>query len=238
MQRVQIRKAVSRATWGAILACGCAGWIHAQDAAPAPALTHRPISELQASPEATIPLTVPAKTPIDVALDNEVRVRKAGQVIHGHVVNPLYAFDKLVIPAGTEVTGRITRLQGPSGKSRTLDALNADFTPASKIEITFDALVLPSGKSIVIHTNVAPGSGQVIQFVSAADADSKKKGLTDEASKRTKEAKAQARQQWDDAMKQVKAPGKIHRLERYALAQSPVHPQYIDAGTIYLAELE
>ena len=156
MQRVQIRKAVGRATCGAILACGCAGWTQAQDAAPSPALTHRPDSELQASPEATIPLTVPAKTPIDVALDNEVRVRKAGQVIHGHVVNPLYAFDKLVIPAGTEVTGRITRLQGPSGKSRTLDALNADFTPASKIEITFDALVLPSGKNIAIHTKVAP----------------------------------------------------------------------------------
>jgi hypothetical protein len=238
MQRVQIRKAVGRATCGAILACGCAGWTPAQDVAPPPALTHRPASELQASPEATISLTVPAKTPIHVALDKEVRVRKAGQVIRGHVVDPVYAFDQQVIPAGTEVTGRILRLQGPSGKSRALDALNADFTPASKIEITFDALVLPGGKNIAIHTNVAPGSGQVIQFVSAADADRKKKGLTDEASKRTKEAKAQARQQWDDAMKQVKAPGKIHRLERYALAQSPVHPQYIDAGTVYLAELQ
>ena len=238
MQRVQIRKAVGRATCGAILACGCAGWTHAQDAAPSPALTHRLASELQASPEATISLTVPAKTPLHVALDKEVRVRKAGQVIHGHVVDPVYAFDRLVIPVGAEVTGRITKLQGPSNKSRILSALNADFTPARKIEITFDGLVLPGGKDIAIHTNVAPGSGQVIQFVSAADADNKKKGLTDEASKRTKEAKAQARQQWDDAMKQVKAPGKIHRLERYALAQSPVHPQYIDAGTIYLAELE
>jgi len=238
MQRVLIRKAVVRATCGAILACASAGWAHAQDAPPQPALTHRPTAEPQASPEATISLTVPANTPIHVVLDKEVRVRKAGQAIQGRVVDPVYAFDRLVIPAGTEVSGRIVRLQGPSGKSRTLDALNADFTPARKIEIAFDSLALPNGKNIAIHTNVTPGSGQVIQFVSAADADNKKKGLADEASKKTREAKAQARQQWNDAMKQVKAPGKIHRLERYALAQSPVHPQFIDAGTVYLAELQ
>ena len=37
---------------------------------------------------------------------------------------------------------------------------------------------------------------------------------------------------------QVKEPGKIHRIERFALAQLPVHPQYIDAGTVYFAELQ
>ena len=188
--------------------------------------------------EATISLTVPAKTPIHLVLDKEVRIHKVGQVIQGHVVDPVYAFDKLVIPVGTEVTGRITKLQGPSGMQRTLSALDADFMPARKIEVEFDELVLPGGMDIAIHTSVAPGSGQVIQFVSAADAAGQKKSLTDEASKRTKEAKAQARQQWNNAMKQVKAPGKIHRLERYLFAQSPVHPQYIDAGTVYLAELQ
>jgi len=35
----------------------------------------------------------------------------------------------------------------------------------------------------------------------------------------------------------VKEPGKLHRVERYAVAQLPVHPQYIDAGTMYFAEL-
>jgi hypothetical protein len=238
MQRKQIRRAVGYATCGIISMCACAVWTRAQETAPQPALTHRPAAESNASPAQTISLTVPANTPIHVALDKEVRIQKVGQVITGHVVDPVYAFDRLVIPVGTEATGRITKLQGPSNKSRTLSALNADFTPARKIEITFDGLVLPGGKDIAIHTNVAPGSGQVIQFVSAADAAGQKKGLADEATKRTKEAKAQARQQWNDAMKQVKAPGKIHRLERYAIAQSPIHPQYIDAGTIYIAELQ
>ena len=39
-------------------------------------------------------------------------------------------------------------------------------------------------------------------------------------------------------MKQLKTPGRMHRLERYAEAQLPVHGQYIPAGTTYFAELE
>ena len=38
-------------------------------------------------------------------------------------------------------------------------------------------------------------------------------------------------------MKQLKAPGRIHRLKRYVEAQLPVHAQYIPVGTVYFAEL-
>jgi hypothetical protein len=221
-----------------VLIYACAVWAQAQDAAPEPALAHRPAAEPQSSADATISLTVPKNTPIHVALDKEVRIRKAGQTIQGHVVEPVYAFDKLMIPIGSEVTGHIAKLQGPSGTQRTLAALDADFTPARKIEIEFEELILPGGKNIAIHTNVTPGSGQVVQFVSAADTDNQKKGITDAAAKRTKDAEKQAKQQWQDAMKQVKEPGKIRRLERYVIAQLPIHPQYIDAGTIYFAELQ
>jgi hypothetical protein len=33
-------------------------------------------------------------------------------------------------------------------------------------------------------------------------------------------------------------PGRIYRAKRYLLAQFPVHPQYIDPGTVYFAELQ
>ncbi|HVB85609.1 MAG TPA: TrbI/VirB10 family protein, partial [Candidatus Dormibacteraeota bacterium] len=77
---------------------------------------------------------------------------------------------------------------------------------------------------------------QVIQFVSATG--DQKTGLTGEISKKKKEAERQAHQQWDTALGEVKAPGKIHRLERYAVAELPVHPQYIKSGTVYFAELQ
>jgi hypothetical protein len=47
----------------------------------------------------------------------------------------------------------------------------------------------------------------------------------------------QARAQWNNAMKQVESPGWMHLVMRYAVAQLPVHPQYIDAGTLYSAEV-
>jgi hypothetical protein len=47
----------------------------------------------------------------------------------------------------------------------------------------------------------------------------------------------QVRAQWRDAMKQIESPGRMHIVVRYAVAQLPAHPQYIDAGTSYSAEL-
>jgi hypothetical protein len=182
-------------------------------------------------------LTVPKGTPIQVALDKEVRIEKAGQAVRGHVVEPVYAFDKLVIPAGSEVTGQIAKIEHVSTGKRVMSALDADFTPVHRVEVEFNEVGLANGKQIRIQTKVIPGSGQVIEFVSAAG-ENRKKGVMDAAAAKTKEAKQQAKQEWNHAMSQVKAPGKIHRIERFAVAQLPVHPQYIDAGTVYFAELQ
>ncbi len=188
-------------------------------------------------PTETVPLIVPKGMAVQVALDKEVRIRKVGQSISGHVVEPVFAFDKLVVPVGTIVTGQITGIGGVSKGKRTLDALDAEFTPARRIDVEFSELVLPDGRHIPIHTSVTPRSGEVIQFVAAADAD-KKKGAKDEAAEKTKEAKEQAKREWDSAMRHAKQPGKAHEIERYAIAQLPVHPQYLESGTVYLAELQ
>ena len=39
-------------------------------------------------------------------------------------------------------------------------------------------------------------------------------------------------------MAEVKRPGKVHRLTRYALSQLPARPQYLEAGAVYVAELQ
>jgi hypothetical protein len=225
------------------LTCACASSVRGQDAASTsaagsdPALMHRPANTANASISETVPLTVPKGTAVQVVLDKELRIQKVGQSVHGRVAEPVFAFDKLVVPVGTEVTGQITQLQGVSGGRRTLDALNADFTPPRKVHITFDDLKLVDGEHIPIRTTVTPGSGQVVQFVAAADGE-KKKNIKGIASEKVDQKKQEAKQQWDNAMKQVHEPGKIHKIERYAVAQLPVHPQYIDAGTVYFAELQ
>ena len=209
------------------LVFACAGTVRAQvQENPAPV-----------SPASTVALTVPKGAPIHVVLDKEVRIQKAGQPINGRVVEPVYAFDKLVIPAGAEVTGAITKLEGVSNGKRTAAALDANLTPDRKVEVKFTSIRLPGGKTIAMRTHVTPGSGQVTQFISSAD-EKHSKAAPDAATARTSAAKQAARQEWDSAMKQVKEPGKLHRLEHFAVAELPVHPQYIEAGTTYFAELE
>jgi hypothetical protein len=233
--------AIGRALAAALLACAFATAAHAQDSAPPaapafatePVLAHRP----PAAPAAgeTITLTAPKGTPLQVILDQDVRVKKVGQPIYGRVAEPVYAFDKLVIPAGTEVTGQITQIERVSGGKRVAAALDANFTPARKVQVEFNELSLPDGKRIRVRTIVTPGSGQTIQFISSPE---EKKGVRNAAAERTREAKEQARQEWGNVLKQAREPGKIHRLERFAIGEMPVHPQYIEAGTTYFAELQ
>jgi len=79
------------------------------------------------------------------------------------------------------------------------------------MQIEFDDLKLIDGRHIPIHTTVTPGSGQVIQFVTSAD-DEKKKGVKDAASEKADQAKEEAKRRWDNAMKQVHEPGKMHKI--------------------------
>ena len=186
----------------------------------------------------TVTLTVPQGTALHVALDKEVRVeKKPGQQIQGYIVEPVYAFDRLVIPMGTKVAGQITNIEGVSAGKRTEAALDANFTPPHKIHVEFDQITLPSGRQVPVHTTVTPGSGNVVEFVSAAD-EHQGNGVKDAAAERTREAKQQVKKEWHDAMQQIKEPSKMDRLGRFALNQLPVHPQYLEAGTTYFAELQ
>jgi hypothetical protein len=210
-----------------LFAWAFAGHLPAQIAASQPQLTSPPPS----SKPHTVAMTVPNGTPLQIALDKEVRVRKVGQPITGRVMQPVYVFDHLVIPVGTQATGRISEIHSVPGRTRTLDALNADFSPAHKLAVAFDELILTDGRHLPLHATVVPGSGQVIRLVTADQ--HKKNAVKDAAAQKM----SQARAQWDDAMKQVESPDKMHLVTRYVVAQLPVHPQYIDAGTLYSAEL-
>ena len=245
--------AIGRILCAVLLACACGAPLRAQDAGanspvanpPAatatpdsdPALKHRPEASAEPPAAKIIPLAVPAGTPLRVVVDHETRIEKVGQPIHGRTTEPVYAFDKLVVPEGSEVDGQISKIEEISSGKRTAAVLDADFTPPHKIEVEFSELVLPDGKHIPIHTVVTPGSGEVMQLVTAADEKESKKGQPSPVAQKTKEAKQDAKRDWEAAMKMVNEPGKMHKIERYAVAQLPIHPQYIDAGTVYFAEL-
>jgi hypothetical protein len=160
-----------------------------------------------------------------------------GQAIHGKTTDPMYAFDKLLIPAGTVVNGKISAIDSVPGKTRMLDATNGNFSPARQVHVQFDELVMADGRHLPLQTVASPAPDGVLRFVSANEKQEQKNAVENAASNKLSAARQQIRQQWNDLQKQIHEPGKVHKLKRIALAQLPVHPQYIDAGTSFNADL-
>jgi type IV secretory pathway VirB10-like protein len=180
----------------------------------------------------TVALSLPPGTPLQVALDRETRLKRVGQPLQGHLMQPVYAFDHLVLPLGTRVQGHVSKIGRPTGKQLTFSILNADFTPTRPIQVSFDQIVLKDGTHLPLHASVVPGSGQVIRLVDTGSAQRGK--AKNPVSAKMNEAK----QEWQQAVQQIHQPGKMHRALRIGIAQLPVHPQYIDAGTLYYADLQ
>jgi hypothetical protein len=203
--------------------------------------TTEPAAVSAAAPGA-IALEVPTGTPLPVVLDKEVRIQKAGQAIRGKIAEPIYSFDKLVIPAGSEIDGTVTRLDAVPKLRRTLAALDANFSPDRNVHVNFDQLRLPDGRRVSIHTQVSPASQAVLKFATAADEKQSGNGHKENAavklaSEKVSEKKQEVSEEWEAAKQQIKAPGKIHRLKRMVISELPFHPQYFDAGTRFNAEL-
>jgi hypothetical protein len=190
-------------------------------------------SENISSTADSILLCANSGTPLRVALENEIAIKKVGQPIRARVVEPVYAFDKLVVPVGSEVTGKITKIDKPSTEKRAEALLNADLTPTRDVTVTFEELILPDGRQMAIKTNVSAGISQAVHL-EAKESEADKKGA---ASKAIEDARRQIQQEWDTGVSQIKTPGKFHRAERYLMAQLPYHVQYAPVGTRYNAEL-
>jgi hypothetical protein len=228
--------------WALFLTFFCHSWAPAQTLKVRPAGPAQPTnSDSAPTPSPSIPLTVPAGTPLKVAVQ-EVRVRKVGQSVHGKVTEPVYAFDRLVVPAGSEINGKIAEIETVSKKKRAMAALNANFSPSRGLHIEFDDLVLADGRHLPVQTSVAHGSSGVLQFVPAGaengGAEKKGEAVKNLASRKVSEARQEVKRDWESVKQQLHEPGKMHRIERYGIDQLPYHPQYIDAGTSFNADLQ
>ena len=240
---------VFRQTAAVVTLCLCSGWSVGQTLKPRPAAGTESKSDSASTSERTaaenamgapvvVPMSVEAGTPIKVALDSEVRVRQVGQAIHGKTTEPVYAFDKLLIPVGTVVNGKVSAIDAVPKRVRTLDATDGNFSPHRNVHVQFDDLVMGDGRHVALQTVASPAPDGVLRFVSANEKEKQKNKAEEAAGGEISATKQAIRQQWSDLQKQIHEPGKMHKLKRIALAQLPVHPQYIEAGTSFNADLQ
>jgi hypothetical protein len=86
-----------------------------------------------------------------------------------------------------------------------------------------------------------PGTAEVVHLVSNPAKQEQKSAAgraTDRAKTEAKGKIAEAKQQAREGWAKLTAPGKMHRLKEFLLAQSPYRKQYVQPGTRFVAELE
>ena len=180
-----------------------------------------------------IPLILKPGVPIRAALEKSVRVKRVGIPVEGRIVQPVYVFNRKVIPAGSSLLGSVTEIDPVSRKERLAALANGDLTPFHKAHIEFNTLVLKDGKRLPIQTAVSPGTSNVVRLV--AGGTNKKKG-------RVRGKIAEVRHQIDHSKKQtieaIEAPHKLKRIEAVLSAQLPFHRQFLPAGTQFTATLK
>ena len=173
-----------------------------------------------------IELLVKAGTPLRVALDERVTLRRVGQPILGTLVEPVYSYDRVVLPAGAKVIGHVETLESVGGAARWRAILRGDLTPLRRAILKFDTLVLGDCTEIPIATQADEGLENVSLEVAATPRTGKV---------------AQVRQQIAQKMAQMtaplKGPDKLERLKEMLTNRLPYHPQYLHRGTVYTAEL-
>jgi type IV secretion system protein VirB10 len=109
---------------------------------------------LQVEPDDKIlpPLIVPAGTTIPLKLTNRITTKTAkdGDGVYATTVFPITVDNKIVVPVGSYVRGKITEVQKPGR-----------VTGKAELTLSFQTLILPSGITIPIYTSLGSvGEGE------------------------------------------------------------------------------
>jgi len=125
------------------------------------------VSVTQASRPGT---TIAAGVPLRVVLEGRIVIKHPGAAIQGRLVEPVYVFDRVVIPAGTVVEGHVAEIGGVPGRRRLQAILSGNFTPARDVRAQFDTLVLSDGSRLALRTSLSRGTAHTLRIASAKEA--------------------------------------------------------------------
>jgi hypothetical protein len=193
-----------------------------------------------------VELLVRAGTPLRVALDETVAIKKIGQTVSGTLVEPLYAYDRLVLPIGAHIVGHVASLENPSKLARLRAWSGGDFAPKRHAVLQFDS-VTRDGATVSLQALGLNATANVRRHVAVSpkprSAEEPKSNGTvararQEISQRAHESIAAAKQKASETIAAIKEPGKAERVKSMLIAQLPYHRQYLNKGTVYDAQLQ
>ena len=183
------------------------------------------------APDAQPGTTVPPGVPLRVALERRVAIKRVGEPIQGRLVEPIYVFDRVLLPAGSLIEGHIAEIGGVPAGRRFKAILSGNFTPAREVRAQFDALVLSDGSRLSLQTAPSRGTAHTMRIASPRKhQDGPKSAL--------RRARDGVQEMDRAAIRAFQTPGIVSRLKSALLAMLPYHRQAWAAGTLFSSVLQ
>jgi hypothetical protein len=200
-----------------LLMRGCLVWLTIAAAALA-----------QQAPSAQTRTTIPSGVPLRVALEGRVAIKRVGEPIQGRLVEPIYVFDRVALPAGSLVEGHIAEIGGVPVRKRLRAILSGNFTPPREVRAQFDALVLSDGSRLSLRTSLARGTAHTVRITKQRkERESAPRGDRDRPEKVDQAA-----------IRAFTVPGKMSRLKSTLFGMLPYHRQAWSPGTLFSGVLQ
>ena len=170
-------------------------------------------------------VTLATGVPLHVRVTRTARLRR-GAAVEATLTEPVYVYDRLVLPVGSVVTGSVSGLVPAEKKVRLQAILNGDLTPLHNPVVNFSNIRI-GDQDVLLDSEALIRTTQLVNFTPAGPRPSLFK---------------QARKFLHDRIQSTRdtlfAPGKKDRALRLLYSQMPYHPQCIWAGTQFIADLK
>jgi hypothetical protein len=193
------------------------------------------------APARSISLTVPAGVPLRLYLNKRIS-KRLNAPVEATLLTPVYAFDREVIPAGTQVIGHVSRIRPVSKWERARAVLGGDFTPLHLAQIEFTSLLGADGRAMELHTIESPGLNSLVPLRPPKQrnptAPGNNTGIVAATKQNAKDAIDAQIARVKSIPEIVRGPGKKEWLYDYAMSRLPYHPQYVHSRTRIDAELK
>src|SRR5689334_17318509 len=180
-----------------------------------------------------INLRVEAGTPLRLYITHRTWYR-INETVEARFAEPVWAFDRIVIPAGTLVHGQVRELDPVPGMVRARAIVGGDFTPLKQAQVSFTSLTLADGRTLRFETQ----RWRVMSTIYTPPKPKKRNNnLNTTPSKPNRVGqfvKRQAQNQINVRSRgffdMIRGPNKREWVKNFLLEKLPYHPQWYRAG--------
>jgi hypothetical protein len=171
--------------------------------------------------------------------------KRIGRPVEAKLLEPIFAFDREVIPAGTIALGTVSRTQPVRKWERARAILNGDFTPLRRAQVEFTSLKLPDGREVAAWTTETTALNSIYIEPSTRKKKVQKTQPQGQNGGILGTAKQTAKDRINGAINArsrgfadiVRGPNKKEKLVDFLWAKAPYHPQYWRRGVRFDAPL-